>query len=100
MKNSTKIHSNRLIIMLFGFIPLLLFFLLKILTNQNKSDLPKNSTSYHRGTGLSMLTAALVSIAREWHLLFMSKCIENKNEVYTHSGITLSSKEKIKYIGK
>lgn len=94
MKNSTKIHANRLIIMLFSFIPLLLFFLLKILTNQNTGDLPKDSTLYHRHTGLSMLTAALVSVAKEWPLLFMSRCIENKNGVYTHSGITLSSKEK------
>lgn len=94
MKNSTKIHSNRLIIMLLSFIPLLLFFVLIILTNQNKSDLPEDSTSYHRDTGLSMLTAALVSIAKEWYLLFIRICIENKNGLYTHSGITLSSKEK------
>lgn len=94
MKNSTKIHSNRLIIMLLSFIPLLLVFLLIILTNQNKNELPKDSTSYHRDTGLSMLTAALASTAKEWYLLFIRRCIENKNGLYTHSGITLSSKEK------
>lgn len=94
MKNSTKIHSNRLIIMLLSFIPLLLFFLLIILTNQNKSDLPEDSTSYHRDTGLSMLTAALVSTAEDWPPLFTSRCMKNKNGVYTHSGITVSSKEK------